>query len=181
MRKIIVLFLAFSVLSLSVNLMAKERRGADLIIKKKDGQQVRGELIVVKQNSFLLKESISGADVTVDVSDIKKITIVKKSKALMRGGMGLLIGGAVGVAAGYAFVYTRTLTLSAWQEEPKRIYSEYALAFGLIGSIIGALVGGITGAVRGNDETLQIEGKSNTNIKETLEELRKKARVPNFQ
>jgi hypothetical protein len=42
MRKIIALFLVFSVLSFSMNLIAKENGGADLIIQKKDGQQVRG-------------------------------------------------------------------------------------------------------------------------------------------
>ena len=50
MRKTISLFLMFSVLSLSVPLTAKERKGADLIVQKTGGQQVRGELIAVKEN-----------------------------------------------------------------------------------------------------------------------------------
>jgi hypothetical protein len=39
---------------------AEEKRGATLIIQKKDGQQVKGELIAVKENSLLLKEAESG-------------------------------------------------------------------------------------------------------------------------
>ena len=60
MKKSISLFLMFSILSLSVNMFAKERKGADLIIQKVDGQQVRGELIAVKQTSLLLLERESG-------------------------------------------------------------------------------------------------------------------------
>ena len=52
-KKFISLFLIFSLMMLSTNLYAKERRGAKLIVTKKDGQQIRGELITVKPNSLL--------------------------------------------------------------------------------------------------------------------------------
>ncbi len=78
-KKLISLFLIFTFMMLSANLYAKERRGAKLIIKKKDGQQVEGELITVKPNSLLLLNS-EGKDVSVDIADIKVIRIVKKSK-----------------------------------------------------------------------------------------------------
>ena len=64
MLQFISLLLVFSILALSGNLFAKEKRGADLIIQKKDGQHVRGELIAVKKNSLLLLDRESGADVT---------------------------------------------------------------------------------------------------------------------
>lgn len=44
MKKYISLFLVASILLVSGNLFAKHRRGADLIIQKTDGTQVRGEL-----------------------------------------------------------------------------------------------------------------------------------------
>ena len=53
-KKSIALFLVISLLALIGNLLAKERRGAKLIIQKKDDQQVKGKLITVKQNSLLL-------------------------------------------------------------------------------------------------------------------------------
>lgn len=61
-RKFISLFLVFSILMLSVNLYAKERRGAKLIVIKKDGGQIEGELITVKPNSLQLLEHY-GVDV----------------------------------------------------------------------------------------------------------------------
>ena len=97
MRKAISLFLVFSILVLSAPLTAKERKGADLIIQKKDGTQVRGELIAVKENSLLLLDRESGADVTVDIGAIRVIKIKKKSKLLKGAGNGLLIGGGTGV------------------------------------------------------------------------------------
>ena len=53
-KKFIALFLVISLLVLTGNLLAKERRRAKLIIQKKDDQQVKGKLITVKQNSLLL-------------------------------------------------------------------------------------------------------------------------------
>lgn len=183
MRKIIALFLVFSFLSLSVNLMARERRGADIMIQKKDGQHVKGELIAVKQNSLLLKEHDSGADVTLAVREIKTITIVKKSKTLKQGGMGLLIGGAAGVATCTFLLYMGSFMGIAWEDiEGTEIFINYALPYGLLGGCtIGALIGVITGASAGKDKTIQIEGKSEAEIRKILEDLRKKARVPNFQ
>jgi len=75
-KKFIALFLAFSLMMLSVNLYSKERRGAELIITKKDGQQIKGELITVKPNSLLLLDT-EGKDVSVDIVDIRIIRIVK--------------------------------------------------------------------------------------------------------
>ncbi|MGB6865507.1 MAG: hypothetical protein WBE11_07415 [Candidatus Aminicenantaceae bacterium] len=74
-----------------INLEPGQKPGAKVIIQKIDGQQFRGELIAVKQNSLLLKEYESGGDITVDVEDIAVIKIVKKSKALLGAGIGLLI------------------------------------------------------------------------------------------
>jgi hypothetical protein len=53
-KKFISLFIIFSLVILSVNLYAKERRGVKLIVTKKDGQQTEGELITVKPTSLLL-------------------------------------------------------------------------------------------------------------------------------
>ena len=80
MRKTVAVLLVFSLLLISGRLYA-EKKGAEIVIHKMDDQQVKGELIAVKQNSLLLKESGSGVDVSVRVGDIRKVTIVKKSKA----------------------------------------------------------------------------------------------------
>ena len=105
MKKTISLFLVFSVLSLSGNLYAKDKKGADLIIRKKSGAQVGGELITVKENSLLLKERDIGTDMIVDIGDIKVIRRVKKSKFGKGLWTGALVGGGVaGSIAGIAKV-----------------------------------------------------------------------------
>lgn len=171
-KKIITLFVVMSFMGMNcatyekgegINLEPGQEPGAKLVIKKKDGQEIQGELIAVKKDSLLLKDAGSGADESVDVGDINKITIVKKSKALK---YGLLVGGGLGLIFG----------ISEAGEE----------VHGFIPSLIdgfvwGTLIGAIAGAVAGIDKTIQIEGKSDSEIKEVLEELRKKARVPDFQ
>ncbi len=78
-KKSVSLFLVFSLMMLSVNLYAKERQGATLIVTKKDGQLIKGELITVKPSSLLLLDT-EGKDVSVGIADIKVIRVVKKSK-----------------------------------------------------------------------------------------------------
>ena len=158
MKKFIALFLVFSILAISSNLYAKERRGADLVITKKDSQQVKGELIAVKENSLLLLDSESGADVSIDIADIRIIRIVKKGALY-----GLLVGVGSGLAAG--------ISSEINEEDP------FLTAFLVYGILIGLPVA----LIAGKDKTIQIEGNSDSEIKEALEYLRKKARVTNFQ
>ena len=169
-KKFIALFLAFSLVTLSVNLYAKERRGAKLIILKKDGQQVRGELIAVKQNSLLLLDSETGADVSVDIKDIKVIKIRKKSMA----GRGILLGGSVGALIG----------LAAYKKpEPTGLFTidigPGPTALG--GGIVGGLIGLVIGLVAGTDKTIHFEGMTDSEIKEALDKLRKKARIRDYK
>ncbi len=98
-KKFISLSLVFSLMMLSANLYAKEKRGAKLIVTKTDGQQIRGELITVKLNSLLLLDT-EGKDVSIDIGDIKVIEIEKKSKALLGAGLGISIGGGSGALGG---------------------------------------------------------------------------------
>ena len=180
-QKFISLSLIISLLILPTTLTANERRGANLSIYKTNGSQVKGELIAVKENSLLLKESASGTDVTAVISDIKTIQIVKESQALKWGGMGLLIGGSCGAVAGMA-VRDGVFGVHYFYEDLEDDDSyKYALAGGALGGILGVLIGGITGAAAGTDKTIHIEGKSESEIDKTLDELRKKARVPDFQ
>ena len=180
MKKFVALFLVFSLLVLSGNMFAKEKRGAEIEIYKTkqvinlkmEGTpweklniepNIRGELIAIKENSLILLERDSGADVSIDIADIKAIRIVRKSKALI----GLLVGGAFGALLG------RVTYTGGFIGSP-------GFSAG-IGAAFGALLGTLTGASEGTDEKIQIEGKSNSEIKEVLEKLRKKARVTNFQ
>jgi len=172
-KKFIALFLVFSVLSLSVPLAAKERKGANLIVQKIYGTQVRGELIAVKENSLLLLDRESGADVTVDISNIRAIKIIKKSQALSGALAGLVLGAAIGYSIGYPQGDEGLIVF---------VSKDLAGAIGAaIGAGIGALMGVGLGSAIGGDKTIQITGKSDSEIQDILEKLRRKARVRNAQ
>ena len=173
MKKPIVLFLAFSFWAISGNLNAKEK-GAELIIQKKDGQSVTGELIVVKNSSLLLLDH-DGADVSVDIENVKRIRIVKKSKLWSGAGYGFLAGGIGGGVLGLAIF---------GDDGGFMVHRDnfgWATFFALIGGTGGFVIGSILGAASGTDKTIHIEGRSDSEIKEQLEQLCKKARVPDYQ
>lgn len=174
MRKFVSLFLIFSLLALSGTLMAKEKRGAELMVQKKYGQWVRGELIAVKENSLLLL-SISGADVSVYIKDVNAIKIMRKSKTILGVGLGLLIGisiGALGTIIGWE--------IWAWAPHDTKTKYRIMARVGVVSGLVGAVVGGNI-AHNSRPETIQIEGKSPEEIKEVLEKLRQKARITNYQ
>ena len=175
MKRFISLLLVVSILTLSIPLTAKEKRGADLIIQKTDGQQVRGELIAVKENSLLLLERDSGADVTVDIGEVSSIRILKKSKILSGAWKGLLIFGGAGALLGTYW----SVTDEGFRDEYGALFAPI-ICIGFFGGI-GLLLGAIVGAASGIDETIQMQYKSDSEIQESLEKLRKKARVRNSQ
>ena len=173
MRKAISLFLVFSVLLLSVNMFAKERKGADLLIHKIEGNTVRGELIAAKQNSLLLLERFTGADVTVNVGDVEVIKIMGKSRALQGGIIGGLLGGLVGYLIG-----------GSQGDEGGFVIISRSLAGG-IGAAIGGAIGTLAGVGFGSalrvDSTIQIKGRSKSEIRDILDKLSRKARIKNAQ
>ena len=171
MKKFTALFLIFSLMMLSANLYAKERRGAKLIVTKLDGQKTEGELITVKPKSFLLLDT-EGKDVSIDIADIKVIRIVKKSKVWTGAGLGFLICGG-GIA-----MYNHLFFKEDHEQDLKHIFTAL---LGLIGGAAGALLGGFIGASAGKDKTIQIEGRSDLEIRETLKKLRKKARIRDYK
>ena len=185
MKKFTALLLIFSLMAISCTTMttqrqkrvesSKEGRGAKLIVTKKHGRHISGELITVKPNSLLLLDGKSGVDVSVDFKDIKIIKIIKKSKFWKGSLYGLLLGGGLGVAA----------IVSAISKGEEEIgVGEVILGTALYGAIAGAvgyLIGGIIGASLGKEVTIQIEGMTDSEIREALDKLRKKARIRDYK
>ena len=178
-KKFISLFLVFSLMMLSANLYAKERRGAKLIVTKKNGQQIEGELITIKPNSLLLLDT-EGKDVSVDIVDIKVIRVVKKSKTgRLEALIGLLIGASAGVILG--IVLTEPEYIPSWD-----ITRDLTLINALILGLSFGFLGGILGYIFGQSEektykTIQIEGMTDSEIQEALYKLRKKARIRDYR
>jgi hypothetical protein len=173
-NKVLVLGVVFSLLVCSENMMAKERRGAELMITKTDGQQIAGELIAVKPSSLLLLDSKTGADVSIEIEDIAVIKITKKSKAWIGGAFGFAVGSLAGISIG-------ALIDSIAEEDGGGLsfgsFISIVAIFGAISAIPGMLIGAILGA----DKTIQIEGRPPEKIKPVLEKLRSQARITNFQ
>jgi len=148
------------------------KTGALIEIQGKEGGYIVGELIAVKKKSLLICEYATGRDLFVDIRDIKTITIGKKSKAMLGAGIGGLIGGGMGALVGAG---EKQGSLGIFSKEDNMLIG--AAVFGAF----GALIGGGIGSIAGIDKTIQIEGKSDSEIKKILGDLSKKARVSDFQ
>jgi len=152
-----------------------ERRGAEVTIEKNDGRKVSGELIAVKEDTLLLKESQSGADVSIGVDELEAITIEKKSRALLGAGIGFLSGGVMGAFAGAAAHNSNSGKFQIFSTK------DVALVSGLIVGVLGSIVGAGIGGMAGKDELMSFKGRSESAIRADLRRLRNKARVPGFQ
>jgi hypothetical protein len=158
--------LALLILVLPGALSARERRGANLVITLKNGQHFYGELIAVKPDSLLL---LAGKDESVDLVGIRSIRIVRKSKALLGAGCGLLAG-LVG-----------TGIFAATNKEPA-ILEGVAVAGVWIGYSFAGLGLGIgAGILAGKDKLIQLEGKSESEVRQALAYLRGKARIRDYK
>ena len=165
-KKLISLFLLFSLIMISVNLYAKERRGAKLTVTKKDGQLIEGELITVKPNSLLLLDT-EGKDVSVGIADIKVIRVMKKSKGARTG---FLIGGGLALIGGIGQIGAEVHGFIP-------SFIDGLIFFALPGALIGVIIG----AVAGKDKTIQLEGMTDSEIQEAMDKLRQKARIRDYR
>ena len=175
MKIFLALFLVFSILALFGNLNAKENKGAELVIQKRYGQKVKGELITVKPKSLLLMDSESGADVSVHINDVSYIKIVKKSDVGFGVVMGILAGAGTGAIIGFAADKSNEFPFGPPDDAKSQVAS-----FAIIGGLVGALGGGLTGALSSRPEKYKIAGQSPEGINSILAYLRSKARVPDY-
>ncbi len=175
-KKFTALFLVFCLVALTGNLTAQVKKGAQLTVEKIDGQEVNGELITVKKDSLLLLNAETDSDITIQITDVKMITVRKKSKMLEFGLLGVL-GGA---AAQGIIQKTDKKTIHKVGGDDDTEISQTSTSMVLYGAIAGG-AGLLLGAVMGMNKKIQIQGKSEAEIQQVLEKLSKKAQVPNFQ
>jgi len=175
-KKFISLFLVFSLLT--INCFPK-RRGINLNVTRTDGQPIKGELITVKENSLLLLEKEAGVDVSINISDVKIITVKGPTTGLKLAAPFLAaVGGAMlGLFVWWLASVGGLAYIMAGKEEQKKDQKKAARYGALIFGSLG-LVAAITAAT---DKTIQIEGMTDSEIQETLKKLRKKARIRDYK
>jgi hypothetical protein len=180
-KTILSIFLFLSLLLTSSEMIANERRGAQLKIFKTDGEYITGELIAVKSSSLLLMDSTSSADVSVSFETVESVEVVRKPRIILGAGLGLAIGAGIGVLTGFLFGSDEPEESGEPGDYKTRSASEKALTIGTLFGLIGAIGGGITGAYSSGTEVIQFEGRSQEEMDMELEKLRLKARYPDFK
>jgi hypothetical protein len=161
--KLIVCALAVSLLVLPADLVAKQKRGATLLITKLDGTQVSGELIAVKPETLLLL--VGGAmDLSVPLVDIQTVRIVRKSRS----------GAAAGIGAAAGFIGGAAIVLGGFDslEGPFESRAQGVAIVGVITAGLGALAGLLVGSAAGADSTFTAAGQPEAILADYWSKLR---------
>jgi hypothetical protein len=153
--------LAILMLVLPGSLVAREKRGASIVVTFKDGHFAEGELIAVKPDSLLL---LAEKDEAVALAEVRSIRVVRKSQAL--------VGGLCGLAAGIA-----ATALLASDTDYGPFQSSVSVLMGTVFISSGVGLGAGAGALAGKDKVFRLEGMSESERRTALIYLRKKARI----
>jgi hypothetical protein len=163
-RKLLIVGLALLVLGSPGGLLAQARRGADIIVSRRSGGLIEGELIAVKPGSIVVLD-LEGKDESIDVSDIGTIRILRRSKAWS----GALIGFLPGAIGG-----------AVWGHYASDGDMEELGAFigGLVFGTAGGLLGLVAGAGAGLDAEISLSGMPGPAVNAALARLNRQAREP---
>ena len=163
---------ALLALSFAMPSAAKEKRkGAEVLIHKKDGQKIKAELLAVKEGRLILMDSSDFTEVTCAVEDIRSLCVVKRTKILKGLGLGSLSGGIAGSALG----------LLSGDDKPGFMSftaGQKAVLIGVVLAATGGIIGGVSGAIKGIDESVDLEGRSSEDIEGILRKLDREAHFP---
>jgi hypothetical protein len=152
--------LASAALVLPGALQAREKRGAEVIIALKDGHYAAGELIAVKPESLLIYD---GKDISVGLAEIRSVKVVRKSKALLGLGCGVLAGAVTSVA------------YRSRADDALEAIDMMGMGFVFIGT--GLAVGLGAGLIAGKDKEFRLDGASELEIRKAWSYLGRRARV----
>jgi hypothetical protein len=153
--------LAGSLLLQPAPLAAGSKQGAKVVVTFRDGTKAAGELISVSQDSLVVLAK-PWEEKTLAISSIRSVRIIRRSRALALG--------LIGLAGGATFGYIAA-TRDPEDRDPKLTVS-WTLATGATLGAFGALVG--TGF--GLDKVLRFDGKPPTTVEKYLHKLRHRSR-----
>jgi hypothetical protein len=146
----------------------KQKPGAQLQIAKLDGDVIEGELLRVQDGSLLLMTTGSQEGISIEINEIDKIMVKRKSKVWKGTLKGALIGGASGALLGG--IGGHALESEGVGTGPG------ALIGGISIGLICAYIGGRISSGLKDYKTIQIKGKSPSAIKKIMKKLHKKSR-----
>jgi len=154
-------------LGLPAALSAKERRGANVVITRLDGQRLTGELIAVTSDSVVVLCAAAigarGSVASVDIKAVHSIKVVRKSRAAAGAALGFLSGAVAGGLWGHH---------EAGGEDEELSTVVGALFIGAVGGFVGLVVG----AAAGSDDEITISGEPEPAVRSSLAKLARLAR-----
>lgn len=157
------------VLTLVVSLPARQKkRGNDLIITTVDNRVFRAELLTIKGNDLIMISGQPGSEVIINIDEVSKVQVVKRSKALG----GLLIGAAVGG------ILVGATVLDSDNEDGWIDLSGLAVAGAGTLALFMAGSGALIGALAGTDKHLNRVRRTPEENERILAKLNKYARAP---
>ena len=129
-------------------------RGAELVVQKKDGTFIKGELLFVRERTLILLDKMSGTDVTVGIDDVDAFKVVRSPRFSARFSWAALL---VGVPAS---VYGLTARNGAFWTR---------MGIGIGGGTIALL--GMASLIKGTDEVAVLKGGSEQRTSFALNKL----------
>jgi hypothetical protein len=172
---VVALIAVFGLALAAPALEAKEREGAQVIITKTDSSTVQGELLAVMDDKLILMDN-SAAGVTIGLTDVRDVKVIKKGRFWKGAGIGLVAGAAIGALVGAA-AYEPPHLENGWFPVPMFYFSrgELALGGGVLGGVLGGVIGGVITATT-HGQKIKINAQSPESLAKTIAELRKLAK-----
>jgi hypothetical protein len=156
----IVMFMTLAYLPL----MARERRGATVVVTLADGGQIRGELLAVKGHDLVIHDKYLERGFSVAIEQVAAVKIKRKSRVLG----GLAIGFINGMAAGVLIAGS-----NSGGDGGERAGAAIG---GLMFWGAATAIGGLAGAVLSGPEEMPTRGREPAQINACLQHLQKHAR-----
>ena len=153
---------------LAVPAAAQFKNGLEVRILTRDGHRLRGELLVVRRDAFVIAVADSDREMTVDHASIRTLEAERKTSTIRTGLFGLLIGGALGGVSG----------LHGYLDPEKNPNVSPVTRRLAIGGAIGFLVGAGLALWNGRAETYDFTSIRPPQRIALLEKLRKHSRYP---
>jgi hypothetical protein len=166
---VVFVFLAIWLVLPTNPLQAKDRRGATVRVGLKTGASVQGELILVREDSLLIRDR-SGRELAYNIGEIMSLSITGRRRF-----PAAFVGFVAGVAVGYAVGANPT----NWPHAEETLVLN-GIGKGLLFGGLGALAGSLLSMNSRREDTryFLLEGMTERQVQEALALLRKKARNP---